>query len=192
MDILMSNTQQFEQLELTFFDHSEEMENLGKHLLLEYKGARTGRVNAADPFENELHGISPKGFTVLMVSKLNLWFRPAFCSQSHGFVMELTTDFGVLKVFSAAPNRWMSPTQGTRNLGWTFIYKYHSNKFASIIETWLNDWNVITRDGLTALAVGNVIDISDGIYLSDLVDQLNCTLYHLRLINQRLLNLTNN
>lgn len=166
--------------------------NLSKHLLAQYKGARTGRVDANDPVEDELHGISPKGFTVLMLSRLNLLFRPAFSSQSHGVVIELTTTFGVLKVFSAAPNRWMSQTQGTRNLGWTFIFNNHRHEYASIVQTWLNDWKVITHEGLTALAVGNVIDILDGCCLSDLVNELDCCLYHLKLINQRLFEIGHN
>lgn len=171
---------------LHYFRHDEEMENLAKHLYLEYKGARTGIIGGNDPFEDPIIGITPKGFTLLMLARLNLCFRPVASNPLVGIMVEVPLPFGNLAVYSTMPNCWTDPMAATQHLGFTMMYKKLPNTLGDTVIKRYQGFHVIPEPSTELLVLGSAYNIGEETYLNDLCDEM-CSLIHgLRDINDEL------
>jgi hypothetical protein len=118
---------------LSHFNHDEEMENLSKHIYLVFKGGRTGLIGGNDPFEDSIIGLTPKVFTMLMLARLNLCFRPVASQPLVAVMLEVPLPFGALAVYSAHRNCWTSPTAPTQHLGFTMMFNRHHQSLAHVV-----------------------------------------------------------
>ncbi len=162
---------------LSYFSHEEEMENFSKHLYLVFKGARTGVIGGNDPFEDSIIGISPKVFTLLMLARFNMCFRPVASNPAVGIMLEVPMPFGALVVYSAKPKCWTAPTAPTQHLGFTMMFNRHHQSLAHAVQEYPG-LLVIPEGSNDRLVVGTTFRFNEDTHLEDVCD----TVY--RLVNQ--------
>jgi len=169
---------------LKYFNHDQEMENVSKHIYLEYKGGRTGVIGGNDPFEESIIGISPKVFTMLMLARANLCFRPAASHPLVGIMLEVPLSFGTFTVYSSKPNYWVQPTAATQHLGFTMMFNRHLQSLAYAVQEY--DFQVIAEPSTEFLVVGSTFRFQEETYLADVFDEVYGLLLSLQQLDKQL------
>ena len=157
--------------DLSYFSHDEEMENFSKHIYLVFKGGRTGVIGGNDPLEDSIIGISPKVFTMLMLARFNMCFRPAASNPLVGIMLEVPMPFGALVVYSSRPNCWSKPSAATQHLGFTMMFNRHHHSLAYVVQEY-PELSVIHEPSTEFLVVGSTFHFSEETYLEDVCDEV--------------------
>lgn len=157
---------------LAFTNHSKEMENFSKHLFIEHKMVREkGRGDRAIQSE-VISGISPKVFVLLMQAQLDLFSYPTDKHPEVGIMIQVPLSYGELYVYSSRPRCWTMPTAVTRYLGFTFIFKEHAKSLGPFVTESFPNLQVIAPSSCNDLIVGSDFAIGDGVYLSDIKNEV--------------------
>lgn len=152
------------------FCHDEEMKNLSAHLYLQHQGALNGRISGDDPCEDSIIGISPKVFSLLMLARFDLVFRPIAADPNIGVLLELETTFGRMCVYSKTEQAWNSPYAGSEHLGFSFLFENISNPMAGYLQSQFPDLKMVLHAASENINVAIDFKIEANCYLYQLTE----------------------